>query len=283
MPSPLTEDQFDTAAVLLAEGFPARSVSFWLKGLDAMRRHCDNLALHLPWGWLLHDGAVPVGVALAPASQRDDGRGGGRPIVNLSSWYVRPQHRLRAAPMLRAMVADTAPVYIDVTSGPEVGRMLQLLGFSAVGEGNVIAILAAHAVQRSASAEVRELGNDDHLPPGSPPHAQLIRHRELNFVSLLVKHALGETLLVYRRRRLRGMPAAQLFFVGSHAVLHRYLGAVARHLLLRGIALLMWDRRPDSPTGVIGFKRPSGIWYAKGDSFHDKTDFIGSELCILNL
>lgn len=283
MQRPLTETDTHAAATLLAEGFPSRPLAFWREGLRRLFGYGDNAAANVPWGWMSFDAQTPVGVVLTPAGQRFGPDGRARTIVNLSSWYLRPGHRWRSAQMLRTVVADPAPVYIDVSAGADVGRMLQLLGFAAIGVGTAIALLPAHALRPARPARVRELAASDTLPPGTPSRQQVSRHRELACVPLLLEHAQGQTLLVYRRRRLRGLPAAHLYYVGSHAVLHSHLATVARYLLAKGLALLMWDRRAGSPTSHLSLERPGGVWYARGDSFEDRTDFLGSELCILNI
>jgi hypothetical protein len=228
------------------------------------------------------DGEQPVAVALAPASVRQGADGRPRTLVNVASWYVRPQFRWRAALMLRAMLADPKAVYIDVTPTPDVARMLTLMGFRAVNVGIVLACTVGHAWRSAAGARVRELQPDDALPPDSPPREQIDWHRDLACLPLLMEHGSQRTLLIYRTKRMRGLPVARLKYIGSHDALHRHLGALARHLLAKGFVFMSWDRRTSTPDSPFNVTRSGGIWYARGGDFEDRTDFIGTELSLLN-
>ena len=117
----LTENHFPTAAALLAEGFPERSRAFWSHGLGRLARHAGNASCGVPLGALWLSDGEPVGVALTPASPRTRPDGSPRPVVNLSSWYVRPPHRWRAPLMLRALLRDPRATYVDLTPSPPVG------------------------------------------------------------------------------------------------------------------------------------------------------------------
>ncbi|MBL8328706.1 MAG: hypothetical protein JNJ71_07615 [Rubrivivax sp.] len=281
---PLMEADFPAAAALLAEGFPNRSLAFWESGLNRLRVHARNQEAGVPLGLLLqHEGQL-AGVALMPASLRQRADGSRYPLVNVSSWYVRPEHRLRAAPMLRAMVADKRCAYIDLTPTEEVRRMLPLFGFKTVNAGTTVGVLPLLALGSAAAARIRPLRADDVLPAQAPPLEMLLAHRELDCESVLLEHEGGQTLFVYRSRPVRRLPAARLKYIGSHAVMQRCLPVLARHLLARGFLLMSWDTRgTDAPSTASLRRRPGGLWFARGETFDDVTDFIGTELCILGV
>jgi hypothetical protein len=280
---PLLDEDLPVASALLIEGFPERGVAFWNDGLRRMWQHAGNAAVGVPLGLLMMDGTQAVGVALTPASRRFRADGSAYTLVNLSSWYVRPQFRWRAGLMLRSMLSDPSHAYVDLTPSEDVKRMLPLFGFKPVNQGTTIAVLPAYAAGSSQGARIRPLQPTDDLPPGAPPMEMLIGHRQLNCESLVLDHPEGRTLLVYRPRRLRRLPGARLKFIGDHAVLYRHLPVVARHLLSRGMVMLSWDTRPERCPGVPLFHLPGGIWYARGENFDHCSDFIGTELCILGV
>ena len=283
MPTPIQEHQWPAACRLLAEGFPGRSPDFWAEGLRRLQRHTDNDEAGIALGHLLWQGEEPVGIALSPASRRTGPSGQVRTLINFSSLYVRPEHRWRTALLARAVMADPQAVYTDLTPTPEVQKMLPMLGFAPVNEGTSIELLPVHALRPSPRARVREWRPADPLEPGAPPARTLQHHRELGCVPLVLEHAGGQTLLVYRSRPLRGLRAVRMKYIGSHAVFERHLPALARHLLWRGFAALSWDARGPRRPGLGTLRRPRGVWYARGDRFDDRTDFIGSELCILGV
>jgi hypothetical protein len=280
---PLLDEDLPAAAELLAEGFPERSLAFWRHGLQLMRRHAGNPAAGLPLGQLLVDGTRLVGVVLTPASLRGRPDGSQYVLVNVSSWYVKPEFRWRAGMMLRAVVADPRHVYLDITPNEHVCRMLPIFGFKPMNTATTLAVLPALALRSTHGAWVQPLRADHNLPAGAPPMDMLLTHRELGCEPLLLQHDHGQTLFVYRRHRYRRLPLARLTYVGSHAHLQRHLPVLARHLLGRGIPLLSWDSRIDGPTHLPLVRKPGRSWFARGDDFADHTDFIGTELCILGV
>jgi hypothetical protein len=279
----LTEDHFPTAAALLAEGFPERSRAFWAHGLGRLAHHAGNGSCGVPLGALWVSDGEPVGVALTPASPRTRPDGSPRPVVNLSSWYVRPQHRWRAPLMLRALLRDPRATYVDLTPSPPVEKMLLASGFRAVGTGTTLAALPVCAVGRARGARVRPLAAGDRLGCAVPPPAVLQAHRELGCLPLVMEHEGGPTLFVCRPRAVRGLRAVRLEYVGSHQALQRHLPALARHLLARGFLCATWDTRDGAPPRAGTSQRDWGRWYARGEIENDCTDFIGTELCLLGV
>jgi hypothetical protein len=181
------------------------------------------------------------------------------------------------------MMADTRATYIDLTPTPAVRRMLPYLGLQPVGTATAVMLLPGHACGVSSGASLRPLAPGQ-APPFIGPLPELLdSHRALGCVPLLLQHETGEDLLVYRRIRLRGLAAAQLVYVHSHHVLHRHLPVLARHLLARGVGLLVCDSRVSGPNRWHTIYRPHGGWFARGADFSDRTDFLGSERCLLGV
>jgi len=280
------------AAALLHEGFPARPVSFWLAALHRVQRLADNRAMGQPLGYFMLNQGQPVGVALTPASWRERADGTRVRLVNISSWYVRPDFRWRAGVMLRAIMADKSCIYTDLTPTPEVQKMLPVVGMQPINQGVAIHCLPLLALKPAQGAQARVLGPADALPAPATPEqwrplpATVQAHRELGCTVLRlgigVRTGVGNDaqLLVLRALRVRGLAAAQVVFCDSQAQLLRDLGALARCLLPRGVALLVCDTRQASSSATALF-RPRERWFARGDSFEGRTDVLGSELCLI--
>jgi O-antigen ligase len=79
---------------------------------------------------------------------------------------------------------------------------------------------------------------------------------------------------------VRGVPAAQLVYADSQALLLRHAGVLARHLLARGMLLLVRSTAVAAHTATSVF-RPREVWFARGASFEDRTDIFASELCVI--
>ncbi|MEZ5653353.1 MAG: hypothetical protein R3E87_22695, partial [Burkholderiaceae bacterium] len=145
-------DDREQAFDLLREGFPSMPARVWQRGFE-------RLAASPPPGGsgrlgqlLLIDG-VPAGLVLEIASERDAGAMP-RAIVNLSSWYVRPQARANALWMLKALTRRADVTYTDLSATAGVARMLPVLGFETISHQILCMPLVKLARRASTSARV---------------------------------------------------------------------------------------------------------------------------------
>lgn len=275
MLEPLSSADLDKAADLLVEGFPERTPAFWQRAIDALKRHGGNGPAEFPPAFLWLSKGKPVGVALTPAVVRRCPEGALRRIVNISSWYVHPDHRWRAPLMLKKLTDAPDTVLTDLTPSPSVRRMLPQLGFRPINRGTRFAFLPAAALHRGRGERVLE------LPPAEDPPV-MGSHRVLGCVPLVVEGPAGSTVVIYRRARVRGVPAADLVYVESHRALAGGFSALSRHLLGRGFMFLRVPALGEA--GRFGtVVLPTGVWYARGEYFHDRTDVVGSELTLFDL
>lgn len=278
---PLEASSFPVALALLCEGFPERSPAFWEAGLQRLQKHGGNHEAGYPFGFLLMEGEKAVGIALTPASLRHQGDGNRQTVVNMSSWYVQPAHRWRAGIMLKTIFADKSVVFTDLTPTEDVQKMLPVFGFRAVNKGILFHALP-FALFGSWSARVSLLQETVALPSSSLSSGTVQAHRHLGCRMLRMEGSAGPQLVIYRPIRHRGVPGAHLIYAESDAALAAGFGALARHLLAQGLLFLITDCRDEAASRAWNF-RPRGIWFARPDIFEDRTDFVGSELCILDL
>lgn len=272
---PLSPADLDQAASLLIEGFPERSPSFWHASLDRLRHHGGNAEAGFPPGFLWLRKGEPVGVALTPAALRPDRTGSRHRVVNVSSWYVRPDERWRAPLMLKNLVKTPDTVYTDLTPTAAVRAMLPGLGFRPINRGTEIVFLPAAALRFRRGDRVTTPSPDDDL-------SLMNGHRALGCIPLVVEGPAGPTLIVYRRTQVRKIPAASLVYVESHRRLAAGIGALARHLMRHGLFFL---RAPavGASLGLGSVVLPAAFWFARGGDFDDRTDVIGSELTLFDL
>jgi hypothetical protein len=233
-------------------------------------------------GFFLMEKAEPVGVALTPASLRHRPDGSARRVINMSSWFVRHEHRWRAPMMLRGMVADPAAIYTDFTPTDDVQKMLPVFGFGAINCGILIRPLAALAMQAPNAVRVRELAPTDEYSGPSVSRRLIEIHRSWRCEPLLLEQGDQSSLVVWRRTRIRGIPAAEIVYAESLVALEQGLCALARHLLLKGKLFLISEAR-NPADATSRYFRARGIWFAKNDTYDDRIDRLGSELCILDL
>ncbi len=279
---PLDETDFARAALLLHEGFPGRPVAFWAAALQRLKHYGGNRQAGVPLGWFMLKDDEPVGVLLTPASLRRRTDGSSECIVNLSSWYVRPEFRWRAGFMLRRVTADKAAVYTDLTPTPEVQKMLPMFGFQPLNRGMALHLLPLQCLHPAHGARLRSLLPAEPWAYAGPPREMIEAHRELGCLPLVLQPPQGQPqLLICRLGRLRGLRAAQLVYADSQSLVLRHRGALARHLLGQGVVLFVHDTRQTASTPTAWF-RPRDQWFARGRVFDDRTDAFASELCIVH-
>jgi hypothetical protein len=270
------------AVALLAIGFPKATRLFWESGLERLRAFGGNAEAGVPLGHLLMADDTPVGVILTPASVRTRPDGTRQKIINLSSWYIHPDHRWRAPVMLRAVLRDQDAVYTDLTPSFEVQKLLPAFGFAPVNRGLRRLFTPFAALARRVFGRVRDLKKVPVEALAEPTRALLESHRAFDCMPCALQAEGAWHPLLFKSRSVRRLPAAELVYCDDHAVLERHLAAVARYLLRRGKLFLIVEDRTPSPGGTPPEPR-HGVRYAKGGHDPDKTDYAGSEICILGV
>lgn len=281
MLAPVTPDRLDEAIALLDEGFPERGRGFWSRGLARLAEWHGNAETGFPLGFFWLEAGHPVGIVLTPASRRLAALGEVETIVNVSSWFIRPDFRWKAPLMLRALFRKEGVIFTDLTPSPEVQKMLPAFGFSPVNAGILLLATPWQALQASQGWQVRAWHSGDELPDKGPDPGLIGWHVDQGCLPLVLEKGAARHLLLCRPFRYRQLPAVETLFVGSHAALRAAMPALSRYMLRKGILVLQTDVRAGAPQ-PFGF-RPRGIWFARGGCFADRTDHLGSELCLLDL
>jgi hypothetical protein len=279
---PLEAVDFPAVIPLLCEGFPERSPGFWADALARLEEFAGNREAGLPFGLLMLDRDEPVGIALTLASLRRQHDGRSERLVNISSWFVRPEHRWRAAQMLRRLFADRDATFTDLTPTPEVQKMLPVFGFRPVNRGLVLRPLPLHAFGSARGFHVEPLlGPWPQLAEG-PSLATLENHRRLGCEAFLLRGPEASTFVVVRPQNVCGLPGARIVYAESLSLVRKAIGPLSRALLRRGYLVLVDDAR-EPADAARGLFRPHGIWFARNGNFSDRADLLGSELCLFNL
>lgn len=274
----------EVAVDLLAKGFTGRSRAFWSESLARLDAFGGNAAAGVPTGQLLMDGSRAVGVVLTPASVRIRKNGTRERLVNISSLYVEPEHRWRTPVMFRSAVKDRECAYLDLTASDEVRKMLPAFGFQPITTGLRIGFLPLLAAVRAGSAGARMVPLEG-APASSvpaPQRALLDAHRAFNCHAAAL-YAEGQWhALLFKPRRLRGMPAATLVYCESLSALSRNIGTVARYLARRGKLVLLADSQGGSARAFLDFPGRA-VKFAKGGTFENRIDYAGSELSLFDM
>lgn len=271
------------AVDILARGFPRRTRAFWQASLARLHAYGGNATAGVPVGYLLVQGDAPVGVVLTPARLRSDPDGKQRRAINISSWYIDPDHRWRAPMMLRSITQDSGATFTDLSPIAAVQKILVVLGFKPITGGESMVALPKAALDVRSGARVLELEAVPEHGISVETRRLVEQHALLGCIGLALE-AEGRWLpLLFKpcaRRRLAG---ARLVFCEDNALLKRWIGPVARSLLRRGKLFLILDLEPNQ-TSSGGYDRPGfAIKYAKNGNFTNRTDYAGTELCLFDL
>jgi hypothetical protein len=283
---PLTSDDArDTAVRLLTEGFPALNALSWRTYLDRIVRFGGNAAADVPPGYLMFDGDTAVGVMLSPTSLREGPSGEPARVINLSSWYIMPPHRWRAALMLQSVLRRHEAMYTDLTPTPEVRAMLPTFGFVPINDGLVVSALPVAAVVPGNGSKTRDLTDDDLASLPSDLRRRLAHHRDFGCIAAAIVSD-GETLpFLVRRRQLKGLPAAKVIYCPDIGTFQAAMPSVARFLISNGISLLISDSIGQS-LSPWQLRRQRGLKFAKPGAGlapqPGQIDHTGSELVLMD-
>lgn len=280
MIAPIDDANQDVAVALLAKGFPGHPASRWAEAIARIRRFGGNAALGLPIGQVMTVEGEPAGVALTIASRREDAGSGPQTHVNFAAWYVETAHRWRAPLMLRAVTRMPCDVLTDLTPSDQVRALLPAFGFRQITRGVAINLAALH---RGGG---RVLALDDagagSIPPGL--RALLEAHVPFGNIPALLECRDGTMVaLSFRLMRWRGFTMARMIYCGSNRQLFDHLGAVSSFLRGHGAALIKLEASMEMAQPPGWMRESRELKFARGPMPPDVTDYLGSELALLDL
>lgn len=247
-------------AQLLSEGFPNRSVSYWLRGLE---RHAGRPppAGYPQYGFLLDHGGAAVGVILQLFARVGTGDAA---VVrcNLSSWYVKPEFRAFGSLLITSTTKDPAVTYFNITPAPHTWSTVEAQRFVVYCRGQMYGAVALGRPVREAQAEVFA-GQSSGLSPFE--HTVLRDHAGFGCLSLVVRRGSEIFPFVFQKHWVKGVvPVFRLLYCRDVTEFETYCGNLGRLLLRRGGLLVRWDA--NAPAGGVAgwYTEKRGRKYAKG-------------------
>lgn len=283
---PISNDEDEAlAAALLTEGFPQKPAAIWPAFFRRLRILDTNGPAGVPLGYLMSNGDRATGVMMTPAMLRKRPDGSQGPVINLSSWYVQPSERWRAGRMLQALLKSHDAMFTDLTPTAEVRTMLPAFGFIPINFGVVFTLLPLAAALPAGSAQMRLLSpRDADVPAGL--RRILERHQDAGCLAGVLTAGERSLPMLFRKRRLKGVPAANLIYCPDLSHLPLAIPAVARFLLTKGIGVLISDDT-SGPLRAGQLKRQRGLKFVRpGAGFApvaNVIDHTASELALLDL
>jgi hypothetical protein len=234
----LTDADLPEAVRVLCEGFPHRSAAYWQRGLEHMTR-LAVLPQTTRYGLGLHVDGTMRGVILAIPSHHVSSAGA-QTIVNLSSWCVHPGHRGRAALQLYAQACSGPPeiTYTNLSATAHTLKAVAARGFRESTAGQMLCIGT-----RPSPGTKRFVPPAQALAAGlSAPMARtLVDHEALGCLAVCLETPAKLIPLIFLKRRVKGLPLAQLIYCESLADLAAHGLAITAWLAGRGHPAMIVD------------------------------------------
>ncbi len=267
---------------LLSRGFSRLPLSSWPASLTRLRQYGSTQDAATA-GYLLQSDGRDVGVILTIPSVRHRGDGSSRPVVNLSSWYIDPEHRWRAPRMLQRVVACDATLFTDLTPTEPVRAMIGRFGFRGWTEGTLIFALPWFAMKAAGNSHVVPLHK---LPPDAftPAIRRILdEHAALDCIAGGLWDGRSLHPLIFSRTRRRGIGVARLVYADNRLTAIAHMPAIARFLMREKFLLLAVNANENERIGGSHFThRPSPTFF-KGDCTPSQCDLAYSEYVFLQV
>lgn len=234
--------EWPAARRMLLAGYPDTPAALWDAGHQRLQQ-VPPAAADVPLGVFLQHADETVGVALMLPRWPQPGQ---PRRINGSSWAIAPRARQRALWMARHTMADPDTVYTALTPIPSARRMLQRIGFAPVSHQCVLGLVPRLALASPGAARVLGGPAALHALREHPMAQALADHHRLGcLVSALDTGNALEPLVWRPRRQLRVLPAAELLYARSQALVAQHAAALARHLLGQGMVFMAFEAQDD--------------------------------------
>ena len=246
---------FDDLILLMSEGFPERSTSYWKNLCQRLGEH-QGPSQYPRYGYLLESGARPVGSVLTIFTQMSDGES---PAVRCctSCWYVKPAFRGHSLRLAREAIKFRDVLYLNPTPAPDGFRVLAHLGYEPSCKGHFLAVPSLSGL--AAGVRLRRVRGEIAFPSDLTRSEReiLVSHAAYGCISLIAAESGRSLPFVFSRRRsTRGYPYAQLLFCRSLASYVDFAGPLGRRLLALGLPIVAVDA--DGPLPAVRGKYIEG-------------------------
>ena len=259
---PIAEADLPALADLLAQGFPARPRSYWVRGLDRLAARVAPEG-YPRFGYMLEREGGPVGVLLViAAAVTHDGVAHVR--CNLASWYVQPAFRSHAAMLGMVPFRLKGATLLNISAAPNTWPTIEAQGFVRYSFGQRLCLPLLGDGGGGLSVE----RFDPAAPATLPEHALLADHAAIGCLVLLGVAAGERVPFVFLPLRARqgrlGLPGVQLVFCRALDDLARFARPLGWALARRGRPFVLCDATPEANLPPGRFLPGRGRKYVRG-------------------
>jgi hypothetical protein len=259
---------------LLREGFPQATFDW-------------SIAFRAPPGQnghgllLVENGSPQGGILLFEKTETIRGRE--QRIVNLSSWYIRPQYRRLAVRMMRAVSAEADTIHTICTPIRSVQTICLRVGWRYLTRGSIASVPLLNGFAAECG-----IGVEPFRPGALQGERQrwMTDHVSAGHIGLIIRRgAQAIPTLWMRGLKVKELPAARLMFAADYPLLRAALPAIHAHMLRRHGIFGLYLPRIAPLEGLRGIRKrnkgPSII--VKGEVADEDVNLLYSELFYLPL
>lgn len=256
---------------ILHEGFPRRKLVEWRAAIANLMRRPEVPGFPR-FGFAIDaDGSIQGVILLLTADFADGIRS------NLSSWYVRANYRKFATFLFQRVLKTKATVFLNLSPSDRALPIATAFGFRPYTAGAIF--LDARAALGGTAGWVAATRSDGlgFLP--EPLRDRAESHIAYGCSALRLRNSSGESVALYRIKRLKGViPCAQFVF-GDPERLVALSGPLMRALLKQGVPAAMIDSDGSENAGAGRFMKGRWIRYVRGTA-PPVGDLLETELAV---
>src|SRR5215472_8902190 len=275
----IVDTDVSTVIMLLKNGFPCRSCEYWSQVLDRLAKHPTPAGMP-KYGYLIESAGAPVGAILLISSSIQEGD---KLAVrcNLSSWFVEPEFRIHASPLISQATRKQDVTYFNISPANQTLPIVEAQGFTRYSDGRFVARIFPSVAQR---APVQIVGSD--VYPDAPFEAferdLLLAHARYGCISVwCVTPERAYPFVFLPRVTKRIIPCAQLIYCRHIEHFIQFAQPIGSYLAMRGKAFVIIDSKGPI-CGLVG-RYVGGVApkYFKGPTSPRVGDLAYTEAVIL--
>ena len=217
-----------------------------------------------------------VGVILTIRSVRFQADGTRVQVVNLSGWFVDPQHAWLAPRMLQTIVKENDGLITDLTPTDRVVHLIGRLGFQPWHEGVLRVALPLSAAVAGRQEPVRPW---DELKGCFDPRVQSLLDDHVSLGGVVAGLGAGDSVqpLLFLRTRYKGVPSGRLIYAENKTQVVKNIRSIARFLLRRGIFFLRIPANREDRVRGGHFSARTSATFCRGGVEAERIDHAYSE------
>lgn len=253
----IEDHEIDAVAGLLAEGFPGHDVRYWQETLLRVSRR-PKIGELPKLGFVLEVDGQLQGVILVLSSEVD-----GAARSNLSSWYVREEHRKYATFLYQRAIKAKGTTYLNLSPSVEALPIAKAFGFKPY-TGGTLRLDGRCILRLPGRGKAHAITQESLARLDARDRQSCQAHLDYGCRGLILEDGEGLMPALYRTKKLRKLVPAARFVSGETERLLRAAPVIGKHLLFRGIPFFLLDAPKDwSPDSRVTHLPDQDVRYAK--------------------